>query len=212
LIASEIESQNLILARERVVPDSVRLFVEELADEVAGTTLDAALLTDPYLMVALQRSLIAALRAVEHPDPERARRELRIRLEQLRHVYRDLSDTLPVDETRPINDLARWLASSLDVSQSSMASVLGVSSRTFQRWVSESNAATPGEDDAARIRIVASLVSHLRHAFTGPGVVRWFDRPHPAIGGLAPKELLNESDALPRLLRLAASSRSGVAS
>lgn len=209
-IEHQIAEQNLVLARSPEIPDSVRFFVEGLADDLTQLPADAALRLDPYLLVALQGSLIAALRALDDPDPSSARRELRIRLEQLRQVYRDLADARPIYEDRPAKQLVRWLAEAIDVPHARLANLFGVSPRTFQRWVSETDEGEPTGQDARRVRIVANLVAHLRHVFTGQGVLDWMERPHPEAAGKTPRELLDEPDALPRLSRLAASTRSSI--
>jgi len=208
VLEREIAEQNLLLARSREVPETVRLFVEGLADEVSTLPAEAAMRIDPYLLVSLQRALLAALRAVDNPDPALARRELRIRLEQLRQVYRDLADARPIYEDRPAKELARWLANTVAVPQGRLAELLSVSPRTFQRWVSESDEVEPQGDDARRVRVVASLVSHLRHALTGGGVIDWFERAHPMADGRRPLDLVDDADGLPQLVRLAASARS----
>jgi uncharacterized protein (DUF2384 family) len=209
-IEHQIAEQNLLLARSQEIPDSVRFFVDGLAEDLTTLPIDATLRTDPYLLVALQSSLIAALRALENPDPTAARRELRIRLEQLRQVYRDLADARPVYEDRPVKQLVRWLTDVIDAPQTRLAALFGVSPRTFQRWVSESDASEPVGEDARRVRVVANLVGHLRHSLTGQGALDWLERPHPAAGGRTPRELLDEPDALTALTRLAASTRSAI--
>ncbi len=87
----------------------MRLFVEELADDLAALPVNATLRIDPYLLVALQQSMLASLRALDSPDHSGARRELRIRLEQLRQVYRDLADAKPIYEDRPPKALVKWI-------------------------------------------------------------------------------------------------------
>jgi uncharacterized protein (DUF2384 family) len=208
----EIAEHNLLLAQAREVPPSVRFFVEGLADDIAMLPLEATLRVDPYLLVALQKSLLASLRALENPDPVAARRELRVRLEQLRQVYRDLADVRQIYEDRPAKQLVRWLLNAMSTPQGRLADLLGVSARTLQRWASETNESEPTGAEARRVRIVAHLVGHLRHALTGQGVLDWFERPHPEIGGRAPSELLDDPNALVQLTRLAASTRSSIAS
>lgn len=208
VLGREIAEQNLLLARSPEIPQTVRLFVEELADEISALPAEAALRIDPYLLVSLQRALLAALRTLDNADEVRARRELRIQLEQLRQVYRDLADARPIYEDRPAKDLARWLARAVDVPQGRLAELFAVSPRTFQRWVSEADEAEPQGDDARRVRVVANLVSHLRHALTGRGVIGWFERIHPMAGGRRPLDLVDEPDGLTQLTRLAASTRS----
>lgn len=58
----------------------------------------------------------------------------------------------------------------------------------------------------------ARIVSHLRHVFTGPGVLRWFERPHPQLAGQTPQTLLSDPTEIPTLLRLASLSGSPLAS
>lgn len=210
-VERQIAEQNSLLAGTREVPESVRYFIEGLADDVARLPADATLRVDPYLLVAMQSSVIGALRALEKPEPEIVRRELRIRLEQLRQVYRDLADSKPTYEDRPVKQLVRWLTDVLDVPQARLAGLFAVSPRTFQRWLSETDDTAPVGEDARRVRVMASIVGHLRHALTGEGVLAWMARPHPAIGDRTPRELLEEPDALTRLTRLAAGTRSATA-
>jgi uncharacterized protein (DUF2384 family) len=206
----DIAEQNLLLAGTIEIPESVRLFVEELADNVAMLPTEATLRIDPYLLVALQKSLLASVRALENPDAHAARRELRVRLEQLRQVYRDLADARPIYEDRPAKELTRWLVETIDVPQARLAELFEVSPRTFQRWVSATDESEPTGAEARRVRIVAHLVGHLRHALTGQGALEWLEQPHPRIGGRTPRELLDDPDALSQLTRLAASTRSSI--
>lgn len=210
-VEEQLAEQNELLGREWGVPESVRLFVEDLADQLAAAPAEITLRTDPYLLVSLQRSLIAALRAIEREDEESARADLRIRLEQLRHVYRDLADLRPAYVDRPADELVGWLNDILGVPQPRLAAILGVSPRTLQRWLSTSGSTAPVDADADRVRLIASAVAHLRHSLTGRGVMEWFERPHPMIGERPPLQLLDEPDALQRLSRLAASTRSSLA-
>jgi hypothetical protein len=87
-----------------------------------------------------------------------------------------------------------------------VASLLGISPRQLQRWLSPDGPAPEGAD-AARVRMVAQVANQLRHVFTGPGVVRWFHRPHPRLGR-PPRDLLDDPLEIPTLLDLAVSARS----
>ncbi len=210
-IQEQIEAHNLALARQLEVPESVRLFVEELADEVAAMSDDDTLRVDPYLLVAAQRALIGSLRALDSEDVAWTRRQMRLRLEQIRQVYRDLAEGGPLYQDRPTKEIVRWLVSVVDMPQGRLAELFGVSPRSFQRWVSESDPVSPEGDDARRVRVVAAAVNHLRHALTGPGTVAWFEHPHPRLDGRRPIDLLDEVDASARLMALAASTRSHTA-
>jgi uncharacterized protein (DUF2384 family) len=166
---------------------------------------------DPYLLVAAQRALIGALRALDSDDPVWARKQMRIRLEQIRQVYRDLAEGDAVYEDRSAKQVIQWLASVLDTPQARLAELLGVSTRTLQRWISDSDPSGPDGDDARRIRVIARAANHLRHSLTGPGVVGWFGSPNRQIDGRRPIELLSDFESTNQLATLAASTRSSTA-
>lgn len=210
-IARELGQRNLRLARETEISDDLRLFLDQLADDVFSLTGETGLDIDPYLFLAVQGALIRALRLADSPDVPGARREMRTRLEQMRQVFRDIAEGGPLYEESTAKDLARWLASVLETSQSNLAELLGVSPRTFQRWISAGDGAGPEGEDARRVRVVARIANHLRHAMTGPGVVRWFGIPHPQLGGRRPLDLLDGPGAAEQLTALAASARSHTA-
>lgn len=207
-IAEEIAERNRALAGQAEISDDLRLYLEQLADDVAALTSEAPSGIDPYLMLSVQSAVIGALRALDSSDAAAARREIRTRLEQMRHVFRDIAEGGPLYEDRSARELARWLAAVLDTPQASLAELLGVSARTFQRWISEAGPGGPQGDDALRVRVVARVANHLRHALTGPGVVRWFARPHPRLDGRCPVDLLDDPEAADLLTTLAAAARS----
>jgi hypothetical protein len=53
---------------------------------------------------------------------------------------------------------------------------------------------------------VGKVVSQLRHSFTGPGVLAWFDREHPVLKR-RPIELLAEPLSYPQVLSAATAAR-----
>lgn len=208
MLAEELAEKNLQLARETEISEDLRLYLEQLADDVSAFTSEAPGEVDPYLLLSAQSALIGALRALDSPDAAVARREIRTRLEQMRHVFRDIAEGGPLYQDRSAREIARWLAAVLDTSQASLAELLGVSVRTFQRWISETGPGGPQGEDAQRVRVVARIANHLRHALTGPGVVRWFARPHPQLGGGRPLDVLDDPQAADLLTTLAAGARS----
>jgi putative toxin-antitoxin system antitoxin component (TIGR02293 family) len=149
---------------------------------------------------------------MRHDDPTLARRDLRLGLEQVRQALRDMLDEHPVRSDRDPKELVRWLADTTSVSQHDLAEVLEVAPRTLQRWLSASDTAAPSGDDEMRVNVVSRIVSHLRHSFTGPGTVRWLQRPHPQLDGRPPLTLLHDEASFPELVHLAARARSMVAS
>jgi hypothetical protein len=210
-IEQEIADRNLLLASQPEIPEDLGFFIDWLADQLIDLPEDAVLRVDPYFLVAAQRALLGSLRALDSDDTAWARRQMRFRLEQLRQVYRDLAEGEAVYEGRPAKEVAQWLAEVLDTPQVRLAELLGVSARTFQRWVSQTDPAGPEGDEARRVRVIAGAANHLRHAFTGPGVVRWFGAPNSQLNGLRPLDLLDDVDSASRLATLAASARSHTA-
>ncbi len=211
-IEEEIAEFSLRLASEPVIGEDLYLFVDRLADELIDLPDDAPLRVDPYFLLAAQRATIGSLRVLDSDDAAWARDQMRVRLEQLRQVYRDLAEGEAVYESRPAKQLASWLAAVLDVPQARLAELAGVSSRTFQRWVSDTDKVGPDGEDARRLRVIASAANHLRHALTGPGVVRWLEQPNAQLEGARPLDLLEDPEDAPRLSTLAASTRSHTAS
>lgn len=206
----KLARMNLQLAREAEISGDLRLDLEQLADDISAYTSEAPGEVDPYLLLSLQSALIGALRALDSSEsaPAPARLEMRNRLEQMRQVFRDIAEGGPLYEERSAREIARWLAAVLDTSQSSLAELLGVSARTFQRWISETGPGGPQGEDARRVHVVAQIANHLRHALTGPGVVRWFGRPHPQLDDQPPLDLLDDPQAADLLTTLAAGTRS----
>lgn len=206
VLREQIAAAQRELAAKRETPADVVDLVRRLADAATSGELERH---DPYLVIGVQRAAIRALRALELEDPGR-RRELRVALEQMRHGFRDMAAGEPVSEDVPAKALAQWLAANLDVSSAALADVIGVQKRTFERWVSPDGTKPRGEE-AGRLRVVARIANHLRHAVTGPGVVEWFERPRRALRGRAPKDVVGDPDMVPELTTLAAGLRSSSA-
>ncbi len=211
-IEEEIAEFGLRLAAEPEIGEDLYLFVDRLADELIAQSDETPLSVDPYFLLAAQRATIGALRVLDSGDLAGARAQLRVRLEQLRQVYRDLAEGKALYHSPPAKQLAAWLSEVLDVPQARLAELAGVSARTFQRWVSSTDKIEPDGEDARRLGVIAAAANHLRHALTGPGVVRWFERPNPQLEGHRPLELLDDPEDAVRLATLAASTRSHTAS
>lgn len=207
----QVEAAGRTLSATSVVPPEVRSLIDVIAEQLAGPISQFAG-TDPYLGQAVLAATLACDKGLRAETDEIIASRVRLGLERLRQALRDLIDEAPTKDGRPAKHVARWLAEHVTVSQAQLATLLGVSPRTLQRWLSETDPASPEADDEVRLRAVAQVVSHLRHVFTGPGVVRWFERPHPHLAGKAPMTLLSDATDIPTLLRLASLSRSTLAS
>lgn len=195
------------LATERTVPDEVEGAVARISEAREDTPDSELAALDPYLVLALDRGLLAAWRGLGQSGGGQ-RAAVRVAVEQVRQALRDLRAEEPIGDTRPAKELAQWLDEVLDASRADVASLLGVSPRQYQRWISRTDAAEPHGEDARRLRVLARLVAHLRHAWTGPGVVAWLTHPHPALNGRTPSSLLDDVEHYPQLRRLASSMRS----
>jgi uncharacterized protein (DUF2384 family) len=196
---------------EAVLPLAVEELVDELADRLDTVATPWAYDSiDPYLGQSLLAALLAGSKGLRAPNQDDRRRRVRLALERVRQTLRDIADEAPAADSAETKHVAQWLAETLSVPQTDIAGLLGVSTRTLQRWLSPDGPSPEGADEA-RVRMAARTVAHLRHVFTGPGVVRWFMRSHPGLGGRSPVELLQDPLQGPELIRLAARSRSTMA-
>jgi hypothetical protein len=202
--AATVDALNDRLAGEARVSGDVGAAVGALGAAVRATPLERWTAADPYLALLVHRAVLDAQAAVD----DGARDALRIALERLSHALAALGEAEEVGDERTPKELARWLASAVEVPQRDLADLLGVDLRRFQRWISARERTQPEGEDARRLRAVARLVGQLRHAFTPAGVVAWFDWPRPELGGAAPRELLGDPVRLPDLLLAAGSTRS----
>jgi uncharacterized protein (DUF2384 family) len=203
----EIEDANEHLARSKEVPRDFEDVVGRVADAVMGMQDDLEEV-DPYLVAALLRGAIGSLRALSVDDPQTRRSTLRVSLEQARQALRDIEEGTPTRVSVPVKEVVRWLDSVVEASQRTLARLLNTSPRTYQRGVSANDRAEPRDQDATRVRMVAAVVNHLRHAMTSRGAVDWFFRPHPELKGERPFALLDKAENLPTLTLLASSARS----
>jgi hypothetical protein len=211
IVAYELGEANARLARERETPASVVKLVEAVSDAIAdGDDVEAAQI-NPWLWIRLQSAAIRAQAALRDDDPER-RRQLRLALEQMRFLFARIAERVPIGEDRTAHEVALWLETALSsVSQPRKAGLLGVSRRTYQRWISERDSAQPSSDDERRLRVVARIVNQLRHSLTGPGVVDWFENARADLGGETPSAALDDPDKLEPLIVAAAASRGSIA-
>jgi hypothetical protein len=132
---------------------------------------------------------------------------LLINIERIRHVLRDALDEhvsgVATDRGLVVRELRGWLPRT---SWAAIADLVGVDRRTLHRWSKQSGAPSP------RLALVARLVAILRHAWTEPGIVAWFDRPRRDLGGRRPRTMLDEAGADEALVMAARSGRSQYAS
>lgn len=204
----EVDEATALLQRSATVPDRVVEVLDDFAAALGAAPLSRSGADTQQAEALLQAALHAQMGLRDADDKER-RRVVRVALEQFRQVLRDIVENQPYGEESPVRDVLARTVETLAAPQKTVAELLGVSVRQLQRWLAD-DGADPAGKDAARIRMVGQLVNQLRHAFTGPGVVAWFTRPHPVLGR-PPIELLNNPVLYPQLISAATAARAQTA-
>jgi len=207
-VAHELDEANRRLAGRQEVPASVTSLAEEVAAAISATELAELGGVDPYLWIDVQRAAMHAQSAVRDPDERARRRRTRVAIEQLRFLLARLSERASVSDEQPVHEVVRWLDGTLgSTTQAAKAELLGVSERTYQRWLAQQS--KPSADDERRARIIARVVNQLRHSLTAPGVLDWFAHPRADLGGASPRQALEgNADRIGDVLTAALASRS----
>jgi len=203
-LLDRVNTATRLLQRSTNVPDDVAQLVDSF-ERTLGAATPLRLDADPYLTTMLWAAAFRAEKALRHDDAQQQRRDVRVALEQFRHALRDIVENRSYNDNASVRDVLSKTADILAAPQKTLAELLGVSTRQLQRWLAH-DGTEPTADDAARIRIVGQLVNQLRHSFTGPGVVSWFNRENPELGQ-QPIKLLNDPLRYPALLGAATATR-----
>ena len=161
----------------------------------------------PAMADEIRRTMLEALTEIDTADPDRpldALDHLLLRLEQIRHAVRDaLDESLGVDET-DASEVARRLSALLPrTPQATLADLVGLSLRQFQRILKD------GGHSSSRLLLVARLVVLLERAWTPEGVVAWFRRKRPELDGHRPLDVLDDPDYEEMLMVTARQGRAG---
>ena len=207
-LLAQVNEATKSMQRSACVPSEVAQLVDSF-DAALGAATPLRLEADPYLTTTLWAAAFRAEKALRHDNDGQKRRDVRIVLEQFRHALRDIVERRPYDDGAPVRDVLIKTADAVGVPQKELAELLGVSVRQLQRWLTPQGP-EPAADDAARIRAVGNVVNQLRHSFTGPGVMAWFDRQHPGLRS-RPIELLDDPLSYPELLGAATAARATTA-
>lgn len=165
--------------RQRVKDTTTRLV--QLDDELHGADFD------PEWIAEFRGLLLDSLRALQNEEQLDAFDKLLLNVEALRHLLRDALDghveRSEEDIAAVIQQLQQWLPR---VSQPEFAGLMGISTRQYQRWGQMHSAPT------RRAQIVARLIAILRRSWTDAGVVAWFYRSRPELGGKSPIDVLDD--------------------
>jgi hypothetical protein len=140
--------------------------------------------------------------AVLEPAEDRSRKEISLKLGNVRDALYDLMEQSHVADDRLFADIIRWLAETTDeVPRAELAQVLSVNEKTLTRWLHEGR--SPGVANNFRVRAIAKLVNELGHTMTTPGLMLWLSRPKASLGGATPVEHIEGEDELSAVLELA---------
>ncbi|HET9074865.1 MAG TPA: hypothetical protein VFN48_09820 [Solirubrobacteraceae bacterium] len=147
---------------------------------------------DPAALAEIRNIIIKWIAELQTFDPERPLDSVDyylVNAEAIRHLIRDALDAhvngVGDDARAVIDALQHWLPG---LTQTKLATLLGVTTRQIQRWKRE------GGPPTRRLRTVARLVAILRRAWTEEGVVAWFYRPRRELGGKAPVDVLGDAE------------------
>ncbi|HVO53022.1 MAG TPA: hypothetical protein VMT37_01275 [Solirubrobacterales bacterium] len=155
---------------------------------------------------------VVALRRLLDADPEARDADGEIDLATMKtaDIARRLHRRLVHDQLDDPQVAVRMVLSGLEqVSVTDIARLLGVSTRTVRSW----QGGNPVRQNAARVVLIAQLLSYLRSSMTAVGVMLWFDAERAQLSGRTPFELL-ETDvagAYEQLIDLARGSRAQLA-
>ena len=204
-LLDQVNAASLALQRSNEgVPDEVMVLVDRLSFALpAGSAY--VLEADPDQVARFFQAAYGAEKALRRPLPSAQRRDLRLPLQQMRSALADIIEDRPVAPGLPAVEVLQNLMGMVNLAPADLAVVLDVSTRELQRWLAP-EARGPSGDDEGRVRVVAQVVNQLRHSFTGTGVLKWFERPHPVLG-VAPIRWLDDPLRYPELLAEARRSR-----
>lgn len=214
VVAHELGEANRRLARAAETPASVGALLDQLAGDIGSTDRNDLSGVSPEDWIALQSAALRTQSALRHIGDERElRRQLRLLIDELQALLFRLAEKKPVSEDQPVKDVARWLDRIVSLPQQRKADLLGVSERTYQRWISEAESSQPEGEEERRVRLIARAVNDLRFLFTAAGAVEWLERENARLDGQTPRHLLGSGDPeqAQRVFEVIASARTGAA-
>ncbi len=147
---------------------------------------------DPEALAEIRDRIIRWIAALEEFDRDQPLDRIDyflVHAEAIRHIIRDALDAhvdgAGHDSREILANLQTWLPRTR---QSSLAELVGISTRQLQRWRKE------GGKPTRRLQSVARLIALLRRAWHEEGILAWFYRPHNDLEGRAPIEVLEDPE------------------
>ena len=150
----------------------------------------------------IRGELLGIMQRVADDDPKRPLDSIEaalLGLEAIRHVVRDA-----LDQQTPGDGDARTLLRELEetlprVSRKDLAQLLGTSDRSIQRILASPTPVEPSR----RLTMVARLAALLRRGWTPEGIIAWFQRPRPELGGRSVLDVIDDAALEHEILGLA---------
>lgn len=168
--------------------------------------------TEDYDARKLLEFLLRLRKAIaSDPGAADERGEVELAMMMMRDVALRMARRLDHDRLDDPSTAAKAIFGVLrDVGVGDLSRLLGVSTKTVRSW----KAGGPVTRNAARVVLIAHLLTYLRSSMTPAGLVMWFDAPRSQLGGASALQLLDERGiaAQEQLLPLARSLRGQLAS
>jgi len=202
-IASQLE-------RERVIPSPLEPRIRAMTNELVLGVTEA--LEEPGY-VELARSLAAPMRRLTTLMSDRERGISRPSdRDEVLLSFIEVADVIDNFEAGPAIwadadplTLLEWLREELPITQHELASWIGTSVRSLQRWTGEDS--SPSGEDEAQIRALARLVTELRYLANGRARVQWLTHENPIAAGQSPIAVLSDEWFVAELARYLRSAR-----
>src|SRR4051812_27073737 len=179
------------LVREPGLAERRWAWYQELEDAVLDLSNALPEGTEDYDARKMFEFLVGVRRAITaDPSGTDEAGEIELRTLELRDVVRRVGRRLEHNELDDPSVAARAIFTMLrGVGVSDLSRLLGVSTKTVNTW----KAGGPVTRKAARVVVLAQLLTYLRASMTPAGLVMWFDAPRHQLGDRTPLQLLDEA-------------------
>ncbi len=157
---------------------------------------------DPEQVAEIRGELLRVMQRVADADATRPLDSVEAALlgfEAIRHLVRDELDRQAVGDGDARTLLAGLKDALPHIGLRDLARLLDVSERSIQRTLASPTAVEPKR----RLVLVARLVSLLSRGWTPEGVIAWFDRERPELGGVSVLAAIDDASYEQEIFELA---------
>lgn len=211
-LSAHIDQVNDRLATMDTVDSHVAEFASKLIRELLLLPEDEPDRSEGYLREALREGGALLEEGLYDSREKLRRRKLRQGFEEIRQALVELVEADNVRPSLSAGELARWILNVTEASQKQISNLLDVDMRTLQRWLAHPETKPRNDRDELKLRVAARCINHLRTSLSRPGLILWFDRPHPEFKRKTPARVLqsvpSNPELEPALVRAAAQMRS----